>query len=79
MHVTILQVFGLVFEALGQPVINGYLLGGALVGPGGLGAIKELVQASTSACASTWCDNHSTLFTDIHPSDVDALMRVCLE
>jgi hypothetical protein len=38
------QVFGLVFEAIGQPVINGYLIAGALVGPGGL----RLIKASSS-------------------------------
>lgn len=32
------------FESLGQPVINGYLVAGAIVGPGGLQLIKELVQ-----------------------------------
>jgi len=49
---------GMVFESLGQPVINGYLVAGAIVGPGGLQLIKELVQvrmmgfgASTAALA----------------------------
>jgi len=32
------------FESLQQPVINGYLVAGAIVGPGGLQLIKELVQ-----------------------------------
>lgn len=39
-----LQVMGMVFESLKQPVINGYLVAGAIVGPGGLQLIKELVQ-----------------------------------
>lgn len=39
-----LQLVGLVFEGLKQPVINGYLVAGAIVGPGGLQLIKELVQ-----------------------------------
>jgi hypothetical protein len=40
----LLQVMGMLFESLGQPVINGYLVAGAIVGPGGLQLIKELVQ-----------------------------------
>lgn len=39
-----LQLMGMVFESLKQPVINGYLVAGAIVGPGGLQLIKELVQ-----------------------------------
>lgn len=35
---------GILFESLKQPVINGYLVAGAIVGPGGLQLIKELVQ-----------------------------------
>jgi hypothetical protein len=38
---------GMVFESLKQPVINGYLVAGAIVGPGGLQLIKELVQVHT--------------------------------
>ena len=35
---------GVLFEAIGQPTINGYLIAGAVVGPGGLSLVKELVQ-----------------------------------
>lgn len=38
------QLMGMLFESLKQPVINGYLVAGAIVGPGGLQLIKELVQ-----------------------------------
>ena len=31
---------GAMFEAIRQPLINGYLIAGALVGPGGLNLIK---------------------------------------
>ncbi|KAG1672943.1 hypothetical protein FOA52_012388 [Chlamydomonas sp. UWO 241] len=41
--------FGLLFEAMGQPTINGYLVAGAAVGPGGLGLVKELVQVESVA------------------------------
>ena len=34
------QTLGVVFESIRQPVINGYLIAGALVGPGGLNIIK---------------------------------------
>ncbi|WP_333368181.1 cation:proton antiporter domain-containing protein [Microcoleus sp. AT3-D2] len=34
---------------LRQPVILGYLLGGIVVGPAGLGLIKELIQVDTLA------------------------------
>jgi Kef-type K+ transport system membrane component KefB len=40
---------GAVFEAIGQPTINGYLIAGAMVGPGGLGWVKELVQVESIA------------------------------
>jgi Kef-type K+ transport system membrane component KefB len=40
----LLQVMGMLFESIKQPVINGYLVAGAIVGPGGLQLIKELVQ-----------------------------------
>lgn len=36
-------------ELLGQPVINGYFIAGSLVGPGGLGWVKELVQVQSVA------------------------------
>lgn len=34
-------------EALRQPTINGYFVAGSLVGPGGLGLIKEIVQVQS--------------------------------
>ena len=40
---------GLLAALLRQPVLLGYLLGGAIVGPAGLGLIKELVQVETLA------------------------------
>lgn len=40
---------GLLMESLGQPTINGFLLAGSLVGPGGLKWIKELVQVQSVA------------------------------
>jgi Kef-type K+ transport system membrane component KefB len=43
----LLQVMGMLFESIKQPVINGYLVAGAIVGPGGLQLIKELVQVRT--------------------------------
>lgn len=52
-----LQVFGVVFESIKQPVINGYLVAGAVVGPGGLQLIKELVQV----CRLTKCQEHWAL------------------
>ena len=43
----LLQVFGIAFEVIKQPVINGYLVAGAVVGPGGLQIIKACcVQAA---------------------------------
>lgn len=51
--VAVLQVLGVVFESIKQPVINGYLVAGAIVGPGGLQLIKELVQVSR--CSSSRC------------------------
>jgi CPA2 family monovalent cation:H+ antiporter-2 len=36
-----------------QPALLGYLLGGMIVGPAGLGLIKELVQIET--LGSVWC------------------------
>lgn len=38
------SLLGMLFESCKQPVINGYLVAGALVGPNGFGLIKELVQ-----------------------------------
>jgi monovalent cation:H+ antiporter-2, CPA2 family len=40
---------GLLAALLRQPVLLGYLLGGALVGPAGLGLVKELIQVETLA------------------------------
>jgi len=40
---------GAVCEALNQPVINGYLIAGSIVGPGGLALVSELVQLETLA------------------------------
>lgn len=40
---------GLVAALLRQPVLLGYLLGGAIVGPSGLAVVKELVQVETLA------------------------------
>jgi Kef-type K+ transport system membrane component KefB len=34
-------------EAIRQPTINGYFVAGSLVGPGGLGLIKEIVQVQS--------------------------------
>jgi monovalent cation:H+ antiporter-2, CPA2 family len=40
---------GLLAALLGQPVLLGYLIGGMIVGPTGLGLIKEVVQVETLA------------------------------
>jgi monovalent cation:H+ antiporter-2, CPA2 family len=40
---------GLIAALLRQPVLLGYLIGGVVVGPTGLGLIKELVQVETLA------------------------------
>ena len=40
---------GLLASLLQQPAILGYLIGGIIVGPGGLGVIKELIQVETLA------------------------------
>ncbi|MBI4783623.1 MAG: cation:proton antiporter [Oscillatoriophycideae cyanobacterium NC_groundwater_1537_Pr4_S-0.65um_50_18] len=40
---------GLLAALLRQPVILGYLVGGAIVGPAGLGLVKELIQVETLA------------------------------
>ncbi|MBD1912564.1 MULTISPECIES: cation:proton antiporter [unclassified Leptolyngbya] len=42
-------VGGLLAALLRQPVLLGYLVGGALVGPAGLGLVKELIQVETLA------------------------------
>ena len=39
----------MVFEGAKQPVINGYLVAGAILGPGGFDLIKELVQVESLA------------------------------
>jgi Kef-type K+ transport system membrane component KefB len=46
---TTAAIMGMVFEALQQPVINGYLVAGAILGPGGFALIKELVQVESLA------------------------------
>jgi CPA2 family monovalent cation:H+ antiporter-2 len=43
------SVGGLLASALRQPALLGYLLGGTIVGPAGLGWIKELIQVETLA------------------------------
>jgi CPA2 family monovalent cation:H+ antiporter-2 len=40
---------GLLAALLRQPVLLGYLMGGAIVGPAGLGLVKELIQVETLA------------------------------
>ena len=40
---------GLVAALLRQPVLLGYLIGGMVIGPAGLGLIKELIQVETLA------------------------------
>jgi CPA2 family monovalent cation:H+ antiporter-2 len=40
---------GLLAALLRQPVLLGYLIGGAIVGPAGLGLVKELIQVETLA------------------------------
>jgi len=40
---------GLLAASLRQPVLLGYLLGGMVVGPAGLGLIKEIIQVETLA------------------------------
>ncbi len=40
---------GLLAALLRQPVLLGYLVGGAIVGPAGLGLVKELIQVETLA------------------------------
>ncbi len=40
---------GLLAALLGQPVLLGYIIGGIIVGPTGLGLIKEVVQVETLA------------------------------
>lgn len=52
-------------QAAKQPVINGYLIAGALVGPGGLGLIKELVQVRVSAMHAHDNCNHVTFMYSI--------------
>jgi monovalent cation:H+ antiporter-2, CPA2 family len=40
---------GLLAALLRQPVLLGYLVGGAIIGPAGLGLVKELIQVETLA------------------------------
>jgi CPA2 family monovalent cation:H+ antiporter-2 len=44
---------GLIAALLRQPVLLGYLVGGMVVGPAGLGLIKELIQVETLAQLGT--------------------------
>ena len=46
---SVAAVGGLFAALLRQPVLLGYLLGGMVVGPAGLGLIKELIQVETLA------------------------------
>jgi hypothetical protein len=39
-NLTSVQGMGMILESLRQPVINGYLIAGSIVGPGGLQLIK---------------------------------------
>ncbi|KAL3132500.1 hypothetical protein ABBQ32_009046 [Trebouxia sp. C0010 RCD-2024] len=47
--ITSSTIAGMALEAVKQPVINGYFIAGSLVGPGGAGLIKELVQVESLA------------------------------
>ena len=49
------SIFGSLFEAIKQPVLNGYILAGSLVGPDGLALVKELVQVESLAQVRTTC------------------------
>ncbi len=40
------QTLGTLFEAIGQPTINGYLIAGAVVGPGGFQIVKVSLSGS---------------------------------
>ncbi|MEH2248469.1 MAG: hypothetical protein V7K33_02620 [Nostoc sp.] len=40
---------GLLVVLLQQPVLLGYLIGGMIIGPAGLGLIKEVIQVETLA------------------------------
>ena len=40
---------GIIAGLAGQPALLGYIVGGAIVGPTGLGLIKELIQVETLA------------------------------
>jgi monovalent cation:H+ antiporter-2, CPA2 family len=40
---------GIIAGLAGQPALLGYIVGGAIVGPSGLGSIKELIQVETLA------------------------------
>jgi monovalent cation:H+ antiporter-2, CPA2 family len=50
--VTASAVFGSFFEAIRQPVLNGYIIAGSLIGPDGLGLVKEVVQVESLAQVS---------------------------
>ena len=56
----------MVLESLKQPVINGYLIAGSLVGPGGLKLVKVCARAHGADC--TVC--HTTLPINSQPAAV---------
>ena len=58
------SLFGCAFEAIRQPVINGYILAGSLVGPGGFALVKEIVQIESLAQVRQ-CSNVSEDFFKI--------------
>jgi Kef-type K+ transport system membrane component KefB len=43
------SLFGCLFEAIKQPVLNGYIISGSLIGPDGLALVKEVVQVESLA------------------------------
>lgn len=51
MVLTSSSLFGWFFETLRQPVINGYILAGSLMGPDGCALVRELVQIESLAQA----------------------------
>ena len=49
-----LQGMGMILESLRQPVINGYLIAGSIVGPGGLQLIKVQCLPNLPTCGLRW-------------------------
>ena len=47
--IVVSAVAGLAMASIGQPTINGYFMAGSLIGPGGLGLAKEIVQMQSFA------------------------------